>query len=1161
MKGKRLTALLTCTALLGTSAFTSVWADNETASVNEKENKVVGDYIESTLDSNVPEYVPEFDLYSRIPEAYPDQGVQTLDDYYPEVRNQNPYGTCWAFSSMGLAEFDLINKNEADKSIDLSELQLAYFTYNSQVDPLGGTSGDYAIYHNENATENFLNAGGNYEWAVRRLSQWVGATNDAGEVSYTNASNALNNGINSSYAYNKDFAHLQNAYRINIKSQPNDVKKAIIEHGAVGVMYTHYYSGENHLNNSYYDTKNMSGLGGGHAVMVVGWDDNYSKDNFSGDNKPANNGAWLVRNSWGRNTLGYFWMSYDTYTLENAAWVFDFSTDNGYDNNYQYDGSLDTAIDSNYTYVANVYNVNKKDGVDYETLKAVSLSFLNTADVGYTIDIYTDLTDRLNPLSGTKQTSVSGKTTYAGYYTVPLDDEVKLTPGSYYAVVLKTDKKAIEFEWTYSTSQNPSDKTSPIIWERKASNNFEDDQVSFYNGYGSFAISPNGNYRIKAFTTNNTNTTPAEEKYTVTFDANGGIVPIASKEVVKGNTYGELPQPVREGYTFSGWFTSADGGEQVNESTVVALTENRTLYAHWTQNPIVEPEKTSAEKVTAVKDAIKKELDKLEVSNNITVDDLNKIASAAITSTGYSDVTFNVNGFTKTDATSASAGKVKANIAIKCESSSESIVFERNIAQLPKTDSEKVADAKAVVATAIAGIEGSNDISKQSIQKIVDDALKNANITDVSVTVGDLNLKSATSKEAGSVKAVISMSCGTATGSINFEKAIAKLPKTDSEKVADAKIVVEAAISAVDATNELTQADIQKAVDDALVKAGITEAKVSVGELIKTNASTSAAGRASATISITLGKANDSVTFDKIIAKLPNVEPSEPDKPSTPDKPSKPDKPSEPDKPDTPGDKVDGTIKYNPSISTGSTKTDVSVDEAKLKDTVLNDEQKQIVANGGNADITFAVTDISKDLTDAQKKLIESVIDSKSEIGMYTDISVLLTITDADGNVITDKALISETETKFTVKLKLTDDLLLKDGSKTRTYKVVRIHNGKPEIVESKWDEATGTLSFGTDKFSVYAVTYSDSDKETVKDQVKDQNGNKKGDVDNSKPNIKESKDSNTQNSGSVKPELKAASKDAVKTSDDNQVFLMLVVFCFTVACSIVGVKRLARKN
>lgn len=109
MKGKRLIALLTCTALLATSAFTSVWADNEVASVNEKENKVVGDYIESSLDRNVPEYVPEFDLYSSIPEAYPAQGVQTLDDYYPEVRDQNPYGTCWAFSSMGLAEFDLIN--------------------------------------------------------------------------------------------------------------------------------------------------------------------------------------------------------------------------------------------------------------------------------------------------------------------------------------------------------------------------------------------------------------------------------------------------------------------------------------------------------------------------------------------------------------------------------------------------------------------------------------------------------------------------------------------------------------------------------------------------------------------------------------------------------------------------------------------------------------------------------------------------------------------------------------------------------------------------------------------------------------------------------------------------------------------------------------------
>ena len=44
---------------------------------------------------------------------------------------------------------------------------------------------------------------------------------------------------------------------------------------------------------------------------MVGWDDNYSKDNFR--YKPANNGAWLVKGSWGadQDNDGFYWVSYD----------------------------------------------------------------------------------------------------------------------------------------------------------------------------------------------------------------------------------------------------------------------------------------------------------------------------------------------------------------------------------------------------------------------------------------------------------------------------------------------------------------------------------------------------------------------------------------------------------------------------------------------------------------------------------------------------------------------------------------------------------------------------------------------------------------------------------------------------------------------------------
>ncbi len=73
-------------------------------------------------------------------------------------------------------------------------------------------------------------------------------------------------------------------------------------------------------------------------------------------------------------------------------------------------------------------------------------------------------------------------------------------------------------------------------------------------------------------------------KYTVTFDANGGTVTPAEKTVTYGSTYGELPTPTRKGYTFVGWFTNPNGGTQVKADAEVTTAADRTLHAHWTQN-------------------------------------------------------------------------------------------------------------------------------------------------------------------------------------------------------------------------------------------------------------------------------------------------------------------------------------------------------------------------------------------------------------------------------------------------------------------------------------------------------------------------------------------------------------------------------------------------
>lgn len=107
----------------------------------------------------------------------------------------------------------------------------------------------------------------------------------------------------------------------------------------------------------------------------------------------------------------------------------------------------------------------------------------------------------------------------------------------------------------------------------------------------------------KSFTIDILDNTPVV--YDAHFDANGGQFSDAngSSDVVdvsqQVTTTYNLPQvPIRDGYTFDGWFSSAEGGEQYTSDTYVWDPEDEsedntdTFYAHWTQNeqpPVVDP--------------------------------------------------------------------------------------------------------------------------------------------------------------------------------------------------------------------------------------------------------------------------------------------------------------------------------------------------------------------------------------------------------------------------------------------------------------------------------------------------------------------------------------------------------------------------------------------
>ena len=72
-----------------------------------------------------------------------------------------------------------------------------------------------------------------------------------------------------------------------------------------------------------------------------------------------------------------------------------------------------------------------------------------------------------------------------------------------------------------------------------------------------------------------------KDSYEIVFDGNGGTPSENTTTVEHGDTI-TLPDATRIGYTFNGWYTEREGGEEVNNSTT--YTESKTLYAHYTKN-------------------------------------------------------------------------------------------------------------------------------------------------------------------------------------------------------------------------------------------------------------------------------------------------------------------------------------------------------------------------------------------------------------------------------------------------------------------------------------------------------------------------------------------------------------------------------------------------
>ena len=457
---------------------------------------------------------------SELPEACDlrDRNVVT------PVRLQNPFGTCWGFAAIASAETNILSHGLTTKTandLDLSEKHLAFFARRPILSDVSNPKyltqeGEGTIFKGEKPSSEIYGEGFSFV-ATSLFAAGIGPVEESDNPLFVyrgkNGNRFSTGGVDRWYSEEDDWwidddtkydyrweqdyvlkesnilplpsAALEKGNTADWERANKAIKEMIYDGNAVQVGFyadtstpgqeaqTEYISPEW----AHYTFEKKEG---NHAVTIVGWDDNYPKERFRHLKKdgtqapiPENNGAWLVKNSWGAETnefpnngylgwgllegqdkissdykpvsgakhTGYFWLSYEDRSIDGLeALEFDRAATQPY---YlaQYDlmpvNDVDFTAQPFRVSMANVFDVN--DILDErETAAKLEEVSCQTAspETTVTYDVYLMESGARNPDDGTRIAHFVKTYKYGGFHKESLPEPKIVGRGDKFSVVV-----------------------------------------------------------------------------------------------------------------------------------------------------------------------------------------------------------------------------------------------------------------------------------------------------------------------------------------------------------------------------------------------------------------------------------------------------------------------------------------------------------------------------------------------------------------------------------------------------------------------------------------------------------------------------------------------------------------------------------------------------